>query len=300
MEAKTDPSMRRQCELLGVNRSSLYYEPVEPDAEELALMRRVDELHLKYPFYGSRKLTQALKTEGHDINRKRVQRLMRVMGLESTAPKPNTSKPSPEHAKYPYLLRNLKVSRVNQAWAADITYIPMAHGFIYLVAIIDWCSRRVLAWRVSNSLEPNFCVEALEEALAHYGCPEIFNTDQGSQFTSEDFIDVLLAHGIQISMDGKGRWLDNVFIERLFSIGKQVVIHASDPLAPVPEAHRHARAQDRRHRHRLRGSKEPPRVQVELFSYVHHRGLAQFAQFHLRCHQPTSTKSRSFAARQEE
>ena len=237
MEAKTDPSMRRQCELLGVNRSSLYYEPVEPDAEELALMRRVDELHLKYPFYGSRKLTQALKTEGHDINRKRVQRLMRVMGLESTAPKPNTSKPSPEHAKYPYLLRNLKVSRVNQAWAADITYIPMAHGFIYLVAIIDWCSRRVLAWRVSNSLEPNFCVEALEEALAHYGCPEIFNTDQGSQFTSEDFIDVLLAHGIQISMDGKGRWLDNVFIERLWRSLKyeEIYLHAYDTVAAARE-----------------------------------------------------------------
>ena len=182
VEAKTDPSMRRQCELLGVNRSSLYYEAVEPDAEELALMRRLDELHLKYPFYGSRKLAQTLKAEGQCVNRKRVQRLMRVMGLESTAPKPNTSKPSPEHARYPYLLRNLRVSRVNQAWATDITYIPMAHGFIYLVAIIDWCSRRVLAWRLSNTMETNFCVEALEEAIARYGCPAIFNTDQGSQF----------------------------------------------------------------------------------------------------------------------
>jgi len=237
VEAQTDPSMRRQCELLGVTRSSLYYEAVEPDAEELALMRRLDELHLKYPFYGSRKLTQALKTEGHDINRKRVQRLMRLMGVESTAPKPNTSKPSLEHAKYPYLLRNLNVSRVNQAWAADITYIPMAHGFIYLVAIIDWCSRRVLAWRVSNSLEPNFCVEALEEALASYGCPEIFNTDQGSQFTSQEFIDVLLAHGIQISMDGKGRWLDNVFIERLWRSLKyeEIYLHAYDTVAAARE-----------------------------------------------------------------
>lgn len=237
VKAETDPSMRRQCELLGVNRSSLYYEPVEPDAEELALMRRLDELHVKYPFYGSRKLTQALKTEGHDINRKRVQRLMRVMGMESTAPKPNTSKPSPEHAKYPYLLRDLKVCRVNQAWAADITYIPMAHGFIYLVAIIDWCSRRVLAWRVSNSLEPNFCVEALEEALARYGCPEIFNTDQGSQFTSENFIDVLLAHEIKISMDGKGRWLDNIFIERLWRSLKyeEVYLHVYDTVAAARE-----------------------------------------------------------------
>ena len=237
VEANTDPSMRRQCELLGVNRSSLYYEAVKPDAEELALMRRLDELHLKYPFYGSRKLTQALKAEGCDVNRKRVQRLMRVMGIESTAPKPNTSKPSPEHAKYPYLLRNLKVSRVNQVWAADVTYIPMAHGFIYLVAIIDWFSRRVLAWRVSTSLEPNFCVEALEEALTRYGCPEIFNTDQGSQFTAEAFISVLLALGIQISMDGKGRWLDNVFIERLWRSLKyeEVYLHAYDTVAAARE-----------------------------------------------------------------
>jgi putative transposase len=237
VEAETEPSMRRQCELLGVNRSSLYYEAVKPDAEELALMRRLDELHLKYPFYGSRKLTQALKTEGHDVNRKRIQRLMRVMGLESTAPKPNTSKASPEHAKYPYLLRNLKASRVNQAWAADITYIPMAYGFVYLVAIIDWYSRRVLSWRVSNSLESNFCVEAAEEALARYGCPEIFNTDQGSQFTAQDFVDVLLARGVQISMDGKGRWLDNIFIERLWRSLKyeEVYLHAYDTVAAARE-----------------------------------------------------------------
>ena len=166
VEANAKPSMRRQCELLGVNRSSLYYERVEPAEEEFALMRRLDELHLKYPFYGSRKLTHGLKAEAMPVNRKRVQRLMRLMGLESTAPKPNTSKPTPEHAKYPYLLRNLKVSRINQVWASDITYIPMARGFIYLVAIIDWYSRRVLAWRLSKSLETSFCVEALREALA--------------------------------------------------------------------------------------------------------------------------------------
>ena len=176
-------SMRWQCELLGVNRSSLYYEPVEPDGEQLALMRRMDELHLKHPFFGSRMMTQTLKAEGSAVNRKRVQRLMRLMGLESTAPKPNTSKPAPEHAVYPYLLRNLTVSRINQVWAADITYIPMARGFVYLVAVIDWYSRRVLAWRLSNTLETTFCVEALNEAVARYGCPEIFNTDQGSQFT---------------------------------------------------------------------------------------------------------------------
>ena len=157
VEANTRPSMRRQCELLGVNRSSLYYELVEPDAEELALMRRMDELHLTHPFMGSRMLTRMLKAEGIPVNRKRVQRLMRLMVLVSTAPKPNTSKPAPEHVKYPYLLRNLKVSRVNQVWAADITYLPMAHGFLYLVAIIDWYSRRVLSWRLSTTLETSFC-----------------------------------------------------------------------------------------------------------------------------------------------
>lgn len=216
VEANTRVSMRRQCELLGVNRSSLYYEPVEPDAEELVLMRRMDELHLKHPFMGSRMLTRMLKAEGTPVNRKRVQRLMRLMGLVSTAPKPNTSKPAPEHVKYPYLLRNLKVSRVNQAWAADITYLPMAHGFLYLVAIIDWYSRRVLSWRLSTTLETSFCVEALNEALARYGQPDIFNTDQGSQFTAEEFTAVLLDRGVKISMDGKGRCIDNIFVERLW------------------------------------------------------------------------------------
>ena len=159
---------------------------------------------MKHPFFGSRMMTRTLKAEGVLVNRKRVQRLMRLMGLESTAPKPNTSKPAPKHDVYPYLLRNLKVSRVNQVWAADITYIPMARGFLFLLAIIDWCSRRVLAWRLSTTLETSFCVEALHEALARYGCPEIFNTDQGSQFTSKEFTDVVLDHGIKISMDGKG------------------------------------------------------------------------------------------------
>ncbi len=216
VEANTRVSMRRQCELLGVNRSSLYYEPVEPDAEELVLMRRMDERHLKHPFMGSRMLTRMLKAEGTPVNRKRVQRLMRLMGLVSTAPKPNTSKPAPEHVKYPYLLRNLKVSRVNQAWAADITYLPMAHGFLYLVAIIDWYSRLVLSWRLSTTLETSFCVEALNEALARYGQPDIFNTDQGFQITAEEFTAVLLDRGVKISMDGKGRCIDNIFVERLW------------------------------------------------------------------------------------
>lgn len=230
VEANAGLSMRRQCELLGVNRSSLYYEPVEPDAEELGLMRRIDELHLKHPFFGSRMMTQTLKADGVAVNRKRVQRLMRLMGLESIAPKPNTSKPAPEHVVYPYLLGNLKVSGINQVWAADITYIPMARGFVFLVAIIDLYSRRVLAWRLSNTLETTFCVEALHEALARYGRPEIFNTDQGAQFTSEDFTSVLLDGGIKISMDGRGRCLDNVFVERLWRSLKyeEVYLYAYD------------------------------------------------------------------------
>jgi putative transposase len=237
VEANAGLSMRRQCELLGVNRSSLYYEPVEPDPEELALMRRIDELHLKHPFFGSRMMTQTLKGEGVAVNRKRVQRLMRLMGLESVAPKPNTSKPAPEHVVYPYLLRNLKVSRVNQVWAADITYIPMARGFLFLVAIIDLYSRRVLAWRLSNTLETTFCVDALLEALARYGRPEIFNTDQGAQFTSEEFTSVLLDDGIKISMDGRGRCLDNVFVERLWRSLKyeEVYLYAYDTV-PVARA----------------------------------------------------------------
>jgi putative transposase len=232
VQASARPSMRRQCELLGVSRSSLYYEPVAPDAEELALMRRMDELHLKRPFFGSRMMTRTLKLEGLEVNRKRIQRLMRLMGLESTAPQPNTSKPAPEHAVYPYLLRNLDICRPNQVWAADICYIPMAVGFAYLVAVIDWASRLVLAWRLSNTLETTFCLEAVQEALSRYGRPEIFNTDQGSQFTSEDFTGLLKDNDIKISMDGKGRCLDNVFVERLWRSLKyeEVYLYAYDNL----------------------------------------------------------------------
>ena len=233
VEPNVGISMRGQCELLGVSRSTLYYEPVAPDAEELALMRRLDELHLEHPSFGSRMMTRTLKAKGIQVNRKRVQRLMRLMGLESIAPKPNTSKPAPEHPVYPYLLRNLRVSRVNQVWAADITYIPMARGFLFLVAIIDLYSRRVLAWRLSNTLETSFCVEALHEALERYGRPEIFNTDQGSQFTAEDFTSVLLERDIKISMDGRGRCLDNVFVERLWRSLKyeEVYLYAYETVA---------------------------------------------------------------------
>jgi putative transposase len=213
-----------------VSRSGLYYEAEPTSAEKLALMRRIDELHLKYPFYGSRKLSLELKSEGHDANRKRVQRLMRLMGLEALAPKARTSEPHPEHAVYPYLLRGLKIDRINQVWAADVTYIPMKSGFLYLVAIIDWYSRRVLSWRLSATMDPSFCVDALRDALGRFGPPEIFNTDQGAQFTSEAFTGLLRERGIAISMDGRGRCLDNVFVERLWRSLKyeEVYLHVYD------------------------------------------------------------------------
>ena len=221
-------SVRRQCELLGVSRSGLYYAPEPTEPEQLSLMRRIDELHLKYPFYGSRKISDALRKEGLPANRKRVQRLMRLMGLEAIAPKPKTSEPRREHVTYPYLLRGLAICRANQVWATDITYIPMKDGFVYLVAIMDWYSRRVLSWRLSNTLDSNFCVDALEEALSRFGSPEIFNTDQGAQFTAEAFTQPLRDRGIAISMDDKGRCLDNVFVERLWRSLKyeEVYLHA--------------------------------------------------------------------------
>ena len=230
-------STRRQCELLAVPRSSVYYEPVAPDAEELALMRRIDELHLQHPFFGSRMITQTLKAASTVINRKRVQRLMRVMGLESTAPKPQTSTPAPDHPVYPYLLRGLAIARPNQVWATDITYLPMARGFAYLVAIIDWYSRRVLAWRLSNTLDTGFCLEALRDALTRFGRPTIFNTDQGSQFTAGDFTRALRDREIKISMDGKGRYLDNIFVERLWRSLKyeEIYLHPYDSLTEARE-----------------------------------------------------------------
>jgi len=209
-------SVRRQCALLGVARSGVYRAKKPACDDDLALMRRLDELFTAHPFYGSRRLTLQLRAEVHAVNRKRVQRLMRAMGVAALGPKPNTSKPAPGHKIYPYLLRGLKIERPNHVWCADITYIPMGRGFLYLVAIMDWASRAVLAWRLSNTMDASFCVDALEEALAKYGKPEIFNTDQGSQFTGADFTGVLLAANIRISMDGRGRWMDNVFIERLW------------------------------------------------------------------------------------
>ena len=206
----------RQCHLLDLYRSTVYYQPVGVSDEDLRLMRLIDEIHLNRPFYGSRRVRDNLEDLGHTVNRKKVQRLMRQMGIAALYPKANTSRPGKGHKIYPYLLKGLTIDRPNQVWATDISYIPMAKGFVYVVAIMDWYSRRVLSWRVSNSMDADFCVDALEEAISRYGAPDIFNTDQGAQFTSDAFTGALKAADIQISMDGKGRWVDNVFVERLW------------------------------------------------------------------------------------
>ncbi|MBY8088894.1 IS3 family transposase [Vibrio fluvialis] len=209
-------SIKRQCELLCIARSTAYYQPIGLSAEEIELRRMIDEIHLQYPFMGSRRIRNELAKKGHNVNRKRVVRLMRDMGVGTIYPKPRTTLANKAHKVYPYLLRDIEVTYPNQAWAIDITYIPMAKGFLYLVAIIDWYSRKVLSWRLSNTMDTSFCIEALEDALKHYGPPDIFNSDQGSQFTSTEFTQKLIEHGVRISMDGKGRWVDNVFIERLW------------------------------------------------------------------------------------
>ena len=219
-------SVRRQCDLLGVNRSGLYYQPVGESEENLMLMRLIDEEYTRHPFYGSRRMTVWLCDQGHEVNRKRVSRLMEVMGIEALYPKPRLSQPGEGHKIYPYLLKGVEVTRVNQVWSTDITYIRMAEGFVYLVAVMDLFSRFVLSWALSVTMELDFCVEALKRALGR-GRPEIFNTDQGSQFTSDEWIKVLKDAGIAISMDGKGRWIDNVFIERLWRSVKyeEVYLH---------------------------------------------------------------------------
>ena len=213
-------SIRGQCALLGTARSGVYRPPpIANDSPreggDLALLPRLDELFTAWPFLGSRRLTAMLRAEGHAVNRKRVRRLMRKMGIAALGPKPRTTKPAPGHKIFPCLLRGLCIERPNQVWCADITYIPIGRGFLYLVAIMDWASRAVLAWRLSKTMDTSFCVAALEEALAHFRRPDIFNTDQGSQFTSAAFTGTLTAAGVRISMDGRGRWMDNVFIERL-------------------------------------------------------------------------------------
>jgi putative transposase len=209
-------SLVRQCALVGVSRSSYYYTPQGVGPETAAWLRRIDEQYLTTPWYGSRQMVRHFRRRGYQIGRHRMRRLMRLLGVSALYQVPRTSTPHPEHRIYPYLLRDRTITEPNQVWCADITYVPLRHGFLYLVAIMDWASRKVLAWRLSNSMDSSFCVEALQEALTRYGTPTIFNTDQGSQFTSTDFTDVLRAAGVRISMDGKGRWMDNVFIERLW------------------------------------------------------------------------------------
>jgi len=214
--ASQNLSVSQQCRLLNIHRSTFYYKkkPIKPI--DLKLMKLIDKQYLKTPTWGSRSMRNHLRRLGYKVNRKRIQRLMRLMGLEAIYPKPKTSRPHPAHKVYPYLLRNLKIEHPNQVWATDITYIPMARGFMYLVAVMDWNSRKILSWRLSNTLDTDFCVEALEEAINQFGAPEIFNTDQGAQFTSSAFTNVLKRHNIKISMDGRGRVQDNIFIERLW------------------------------------------------------------------------------------
>ena len=223
-------SISRQCRLLNINRSTYYYKKRPIKLIDLNLMKLIDKQYLKTPTWGSRSMRNHLRRQGYKVNRKRVQRLMRLMGLEAIYPKRRTSRPHPDHKVYPYLLRKLKIDHPNQVWAADITYVPLARGYMYLVTIMDWNSRKVLSWRVSNTMDTDFCVEALEEALDRFGAPEIFNTDQGAQFTSKAFTDTLKLHNTKISMDGRGRAQDNIFIERLWWTVKHhyIYLHTFD------------------------------------------------------------------------
>jgi putative transposase len=235
IDRKHELSVSRQARELGISRGSIYYLPRATSVADLALMRRIDELHLEYPFAGSRMLQGLLIAEGHEVGRLHVATLMKRMGIEALYRKPNTSKPEPGHKIYPYLLRKLPVTRSNQVWAMDITYIPMARGFVYLTAVVDWFSRKVLSWKLSITMDVGFCIEAVEEAMARYGRPEIFNTDQGSQFTSHEFTGLLIKNSIQISMDGKGAWRDNVFVERVWKSVKYEEVYLK-AYANVPEA----------------------------------------------------------------
>jgi putative transposase len=225
--SNSDLSIRRQCDLLGLNRSSYYLPPATESEENLRLMRRIDEQFLKTPFYGSRRMTACLERAGETVNRKRVQRLMALMGLEAVFPRPRTTTAAPDARVYPYLLRDRELTQVDEVWSSDITYVPMKHGFMYLTAVIDWFSRYVLSWRLSNTLEGRFCVEALDEALSR-GRPEVFNTDQGSQFTAREYTSRLEEAGVAVSRDGRGRALDNVFVERLWRSVKYEDIYIKD------------------------------------------------------------------------
>jgi putative transposase len=255
--------MVRQCQLLELSRSTAYYQPTPVSSAELALRRRIDELHLAYPFAGARMLRDLLRREGHTIGRKRVRTVMARMGLDALYRKPTTSQRHPAHRVYPYLLRHLEITRSNHVWAADITYIPMKRGFVYLVAILDWASRRVLAWRLSNTLTTDFCIEAVQEALTTYGTPDIFNTDQGCQFTSLPFTGLLKDQGIQISMDGTGCWRDNVFVERLWRSVKyeEVYLRAYDSMSAAKQGlERYVTFYNQRRPHRALDGHTPEEV----------------------------------------
>jgi len=238
IDRKHDLPVSRQAEALNISRGSVYYLPRPVSAKDLAIMRRIDELHLQFPFAGSRMLRGLLAGEGIKVGRRRVRTMMKRMGIEALYRRPRTTKPEPGHKIYPYLLRDMEVTQPNQVWAMDITYIPMARGFVYLAAVLDWATRRVLSWRVSITMEASFCVEALEEALAKHGKPSIFNTDQGSQFTGRAFTGVLIGHDIAISMDGKGAWRDNVFVERLWRSIKyeEVYLRAYDSVGEARQS----------------------------------------------------------------
>lgn len=261
-------SVSRQCQLLNVPRSSYYYMPTPVCDEELALIRLIDESYLSLPFYGTRRIKDGL-LDNHNlvVNRKCIQRLRRLLAIETLYPKPNLSLTNKQHKVYPYLLRGLSINRSNQVWATDITYIPMAKGFVYLVAVMDWYSR----W-VSTTMDADFCIDALKEAIENYGCPEIFNTDQGSQFTSEDFTKVLKAHDIKISMDGKGRWVDNVFVERLWRSVKyeEVYLNAYDTVAEAKRSlRRYFTFYNTQRRHQSFGKQTP-----DMVYYQHAQGMA--------------------------
>lgn len=262
-------SVRRQCELLGLNRSSFYYKPGIESEYNMLLMKEIDEQYTKLPFYGSRRMVLALHQSGHDVNRKRVQRLMRILGIQAIYPKPKLSEKHPEHRIYPYLLRGLPIIQPNQVWCADITYIRMLRGFFYLIAIMDWYSRYVLSWRLSNTLDTSFCLEALEDALSNYPAPEIFNSDQGSQFTSECFTERLLEQGIRISMDGRGRVFDNIFIERLWRTLKYEEVYLHDYVDGIEAVDRigwYWRFYNNERPHQALGNKTP----LEVYTNVSH------------------------------
>jgi putative transposase len=252
-----------QAHLLDLSRSSVYYQPVGTNERDLVLMTAIDEIHLAFPFYGSRRIRDELQDRGFSVGREHVATLMRTMGIEPLFPKRRLSKPTPGHKIYPYLLRGLEISRAGQVWCADVTYLPMRRGFCYLVAIMDWASRRVLSFRVSNTLDASFCIEALEEALERFPAPEIMNTDQGSQFTSEGFTSLILSRGVKMSMDGRGRWMDNIFIERLWRSVKYEEVYLK-AYESIPEARKELAAYfdfyNRRRRHQGLNNTTPDQV----------------------------------------